>query len=107
MKKSAFQIFVTASSSKKFSLLCLILFIGMAKTVFAEDTGLFARGAIEIIVAPLEIPRQIILDSTQHVFPFGILTGVLSGSVKAVSRTFCGVKAMARSGAPYAKYFFL
>ena len=65
--------------------------------------GLIAQGLAKTVYAVFQLPVSILAGSTQS-FPLGIVTGAVSGSVKAVTGTVMGAVDMARGAAPYAKY---
>ncbi len=73
------------------------------------DIGLIFRGVARTLFSVFEIPRAILEQSTQVMFPFGIVTGTVSGSVRTVVGTLLGAADIARGAAPYAKYmvFFI
>lgn len=70
----------------------------------AQGVGYAARGATKVISGVFAIPRSMIEDSGRLMFPLGILTGAVRGSVQTVAATLGGTFDMVRGAAPYAKY---
>ena len=89
------------------------LFLILALTSFSvsayADVGLIFRGVGRTFISIFEIPRTILEHSTQVIFPFGIVTGALSGTIRTVMGTLGGIADIATGAAPYAKYmvFFI
>ena len=97
---------------KKTSLLVLGLsifgFLLQPSLAYAGSNGqnisLLLRGAAKTIGAPLQIPANMMADSARVMFPFGLVTGAIKGTVKATTGLVSGAIDLARGGAPYAKY---
>ena len=75
----------------------------------ADSMGLLFRGVARTLFSAFEIPRSILEDSTRVMFPFGILTGTINGTLRMLTGTLAGGLDIARGAAPYAKYavFFI
>ena len=75
----------------------------------ADGTALIFRGVARTVFSVFEIPKSILQDSTRVIFPLGIVTGAITGSVRTVVGTLGGALDIARGAAPYAKYalFFI
>ncbi len=69
-----------------------------------EDISYAARGAGKIVGGVFAIPKAMLQDSGRVLFPFGLVTGALRGTVQTVTGVVGGVVDVARGGAPYAKY---
>ncbi|MFH0985588.1 MAG: hypothetical protein V1882_08640 [Candidatus Omnitrophota bacterium] len=69
-----------------------------------EDIAYAARGAGKIVGGVFAIPKAMLQDSGRVMFPFGLVTGALRGTVQTVTGVVGGVVDVARGGAPYAKY---
>ena len=86
--------------------LALLLFLGVSLASFpvyadtGEDIAYATRGAGKIVGGVFAIPRAMLQDSGRVMFPFGLVTGAIRGTVQTVT----GVVDVARGGAPYAKY---
>ena len=75
-KKSGLLIFGVLSLS----------FLIQPSHAFASDgrnMALILRGAAKTIGAPLQIPASMLADSARVMFPFGLVTGAIKGTVKA------------------------
>ena len=72
-----------------------------------NDAALILRGTAKTVGSVLQVPASMLADSTQVMFPFGLLTGAVKGTVRAVVGTVSGALDIARGGAPYAKYALL
>ncbi len=70
----------------------------------AGNTASILRGATKTVGAAFQIPVAMLQDSTRVMFPFGILTGAVRGSVRTVAGVVSGAFDIAKGGAPYAKY---
>ena len=70
----------------------------------AEDISYAARGAGKIVGGVFAIPKAMLQDSGRVLFPFGLITGAVRGTVQTVTGVVGGVVDVARGGAPYAKY---
>jgi hypothetical protein len=99
------------SSMKKIkTLLSLWLVLGMIlapAALFAgtgEDISYAARGASKLVGSIFAIPKAMLQDSGRVMFPFGLVTGAVRGTVQTVGGVVSGVADVARGGAPYAKY---
>jgi len=69
-----------------------------------EDISYAARGAGKIFGSLFAIPKAMLQDSGRVLFPFGLVTGAVRGTVQTVTGVVGGVVDVARGGAPYAKY---
>ena len=69
-----------------------------------RNLGLIFRGVAKTVGAVFEIPKAMLVDSTQVMFPFGLLTGAVNGTFRTVGGAVGGALDMARGAAPYAKY---
>ena len=69
-----------------------------------EDISYAARGATKIIGGVFAIPKAMLQDSGRVMFPFGLVTGAIRGTVQTVTGVVGGALDVARGGAPYAKY---
>ena len=86
----------------------LILFLwGLPEAKAANSAGLIARGLVKTVSSAFAIPGAILRDSTQVMFPFGIVSGAVRGSFNTVAGTLGGLFDVARGSAPYAKYGLL
>ncbi len=70
----------------------------------ADDTGRFAQGLYNTTTGALEIPYQVVNSTLTKPFPFGVVDGVLRGTMYSVSKIFGGLFDMGAAAAPYAKY---
>ena len=82
---------------------CGLLVLGFSEPAYANP-GLILRGVAKTIFSAFQIPASMMQDSTRVMFPFGLITGAVRGSVKTVVGTMSGAVDLARGGAPYAKY---
>lgn len=91
-------------------LLCLSLVLGVLFTPslgyaeMGEDISYAARGAGKIVGSVFAIPKAMLQDSGRVLFPFGLVTGAIRGTVQTVTGVIGGTLDVARGGAPYAKY---
>jgi len=69
-----------------------------------EDISYATRGAGKIVGGVFAIPKAMLQDSGRVLFPFGLVTGAIRGTVQTVTGVVGGVVDVARGGAPYAKY---
>ena len=86
--------------------LCLLLaalIFSAPHPAYADSVGLIVRGVARTLVSAFEIPKSMMVGSTQA-FPVGLLAGTVAGSVKMVAGTLMGAVDIARGAAPYAKY---
>jgi hypothetical protein len=99
---------------KKIFFLCLFGFIciSVQPTAYASFLG----GLGKTVFAPLEIPKAMLQQSRN--FPFGLITGALSGTYNTVAGVASGMGEMAQgaasgavsaaqTAAPYAKYAWI
>ena len=93
---------------KTFWVLLLVLGVLFASfPVYAqvgEDVAYASRGAGKILGGVFAIPKAMLQDSGRMMFPFGLVTGAVRGTVQTVTGVVGGVTDVARGGAPYAKY---
>jgi len=75
----------------------------------ADDTSRFMQGFYNTTTGALEIPYQMVNSTMNMPFPFGIVDGVLRGTVYSVTKIFGGLFDMGAAAVPYAKYalFFI
>ena len=71
------------------------------------NSALILRGVTKVVGATFQIPAAMLQDSTQVMFPFGILTGAVRGSFRSVAGLLSGALDIAKGGGPYAKYALL
>jgi hypothetical protein len=69
-----------------------------------ENMGYLARGAGRIFGSMFAIPKAMLQDSGRVLFPLGLVTGAVRGTVQTVTGVVGGVVDVARGGAPYAQY---
>ncbi len=69
-----------------------------------ENVAYAARGAGKIFGSMFAIPKAMLEDSGRVLFPFGLVTGAIRGTVQTVTGVVGGVVDVARGGAPYAQY---
>ena len=69
-----------------------------------ENISCLARGAGKIFGGMFAIPKAMLQDSGRVLFPFGLVTGAIRGTVQTVTGVVGGVADVARGGAPYAQY---
>ena len=92
------------------SLLCLLFSLNVLLTsslgyaAMGEDISYAARGAGKIVGGVFAIPKAMLQDSGRVLFPFGLITGAVRGTVQTVTGVVGGALDVARGGAPYAKY---
>lgn len=72
-----------------------------------QSEALLFRGVGKALNAVLSIPAGMASGAARSGFPFGLITGVVEGTVSAVGNTISGAFDLARGGAPYAKYALL
>lgn len=70
----------------------------------SKDAGCIARGTGRLIGSVFAIPKAMLQDSGRVMFPFGIVTGAVRGTVNMVTGIFGGTMDVAEGSAPYAKY---
>ena len=72
----------------------------------SADMALIAQGLAKTVYAVFQLPANMVQGSVQSfpLFPVGLVTGTVAGSVKMVTGTAMGAFDMARGAAPYAKY---
>ena len=87
-------------------LLVLAVFCGHS-LVYADagqDISYAAQGATQIVGSAFAIPKAMLQDSGHVMFPFGLVTGAIRGTVQTVTGILGGAMNVARGAAPYAKY---
>jgi hypothetical protein len=74
-----------------------------------NDTNRFMRGFMNTTTGALEIPFQTVNSTLTKPFPFGVVDGVVRGTVYSMTKIFGGLFDMGAAAAPYAKYglFFI
>ncbi|MBU9889817.1 MAG: hypothetical protein KTQ49_08130 [Candidatus Omnitrophica bacterium] len=88
-------------------LLAILLLLAAVPSVHAgtgHDIAYAMRGIGKIFGGVFAIPKAMIQDSGRVLFPFGIVTGALRGTVETVTGVLGGTFDIARGAAPYAKY---
>jgi hypothetical protein len=84
------------------------VFLNTAVPVHAENVGHdvthVARGAGKLFGSVFAIPKAMLQDSGRVMFPFGLVTGAVRGTVNMVTGVVGGVVDVATGSAPYAKY---
>lgn len=89
----------------KISLFIFVIFlVSQSEAHAANNAALIMRGLAKTLSAPFAIPGSMIADSSRVMFPLGIVSGAIRGSLKTVAGTLGGVFDIARGSAPYAKY---
>lgn len=88
------------------TLICtLLLLCSLTPESHAQSSvDYLASGVAKVLGAAFAIPTEMIKDSGKVMFPFGILTGAVKGSLKTVGGVLAGGFDIARGAAPYAKY---
>lgn len=83
-----------------------VFFCGMflAQGSVIASNAQILRGVAKVITAPFQIPSAMLADSQKVVFPFGLVTGAISGTFQTLMKTVSGGLDMAQGAAPYAKY---
>ena len=69
-----------------------------------ENIAYVARGGGKIFGSLFAIPKAMLQDSGRVMFPFGLVTGAVRGTVQTVTGVVGGTVDVARGAAPYAKY---
>ena len=69
-----------------------------------NDIAYAMRGVGKIFGGVFAIPKAMLQDSGRVMFPFGIVTGAVRGTVQTVTGVLGGTFDIARGAAPYAKY---
>lgn len=96
---------------RRFSLSFLIVLalLFLKAPVCHANIPLIFRGLGRTLISVFEIPRAMVEHSGKVMFPFGIVTGAVEGSVRTVFGTLGGVLDVAQGAAPLAKYlvFFI
>ncbi|MFA7254609.1 MAG: hypothetical protein WC133_00720 [Candidatus Omnitrophota bacterium] len=97
--------------SKTFLVFFLVLGVLLTPSLgyaeMGEDISYATRGAGKIVGGMFAIPKAMLQDSGRVLFPFGLVTGAVRGTVQTVTGVVGGVVDVARGGAPYAKYAVL
>ncbi len=87
--------------------LVAVLFLSVVPIAGAdtgEDVAYASRGVSRILGSVFAIPKAMLQDSGRVMFPFGIVTGAVRGTVQTVAGVIGGTADVARGAAPYAKY---
>lgn len=82
----------------------MLLFQAIGYAGAGQDAAYIARGTGRLIGSAFAIPKAMLQDSGRVMFPFGIVTGAIRGTVEMVSGIFGGVTDVAEGSAPYAQY---
>jgi hypothetical protein len=69
-----------------------------------QDAAYIARGAGKFFGSVFAIPKAMLQDSGRVMFPFGLVTGAVRGTVQMVGGIVGGAVDVAQGSAPYAKY---
>jgi hypothetical protein len=91
-------------------LLCLLFALGLflapvpLQASDGQNIAYAARGAGKILSSMFAIPSAMLQDSRRVLFPFGLVTGAVRGTVQTVTGVVSGTVDVARGAAPYAKY---
>ncbi len=72
-----------------------------------QSEALLVRGVGKALTAVLSVPAGMAAGAARGSFPFGVIGGVVQGTVVAVTNTVSSAFDLARGGAPYAKYALL
>lgn len=87
-------------------LLVTVFYAAGPAPVYADvgrDLSLVLRGTSKTLGSVFQIPARMMTGGGAP-FPFGIVTGAISGTAQAVGGTLNGAVDIARGAAPYAKY---
>ncbi len=109
MRVSAVNCYMMRYSLRKRTV-CFILAIMVLTLLTPADVlagkrdGYIIRGVGRTLFSTVEIPKAMIQDSSQIMFPLGLVTGVIKGTFKTVAGTLMGVGDIAYGALPYAKY---
>ena len=90
-----------------FLLMMILCIVPVCPDAHAEGMVTFTQGLARTVLSVFEIPKAMIQDSGQVIFPLGIVTGTVRGSAKMVGGVLMGAVDMVRGAAPYAKYAML
>ena len=101
---------------KKIFLLCVACLVAVSVSMQSVAYAGFFSGLGRTVLAPLEIPKAMVQQSGN--FPFGLITGALSGTYNTVAGVASGMGEMvqgaasgavtaAQTAAPYAKYAWI
>jgi hypothetical protein len=82
----------------------LVFFLGPLAGTAHANNALILRGLARTVTSAFEIPKTMISHSRKVVFPVGIVTGAVEGSLRTVVGTVAGALDIAQGAAPYAKY---
>lgn len=72
----------------------------------ADSTGRFMRGFFNTTTGAMQIPYHVVNSTFTKPLPFGVVDGVLRGTVMSLTQIVGGVFDMGAAAAPYAKYLF-
>ena len=89
------------------SLAMIVGFLFVSPPVYAgagQDAAYIARGAGKFFGSVFAIPKAMLQDSGRVMFPFGLVTGAVRGTVQMVGGIVGGAVDVAQGSAPYAKY---
>ncbi len=81
----------------------ILLMLWAPKAAYADNLGLIFRGVAKTVGSVFQLPVGMLASSGQA-FPFGLISGAVGGTARAVSGTLSGAVDIARGAAPYAKY---
>ncbi len=84
-------------------MLILAVLTGIPKVGHSNVNKLLS-GTAKTMSSVFYIPGEILRDSQQVMFPFGIVTGTVKGAFKTVGGVLSGALDLACGAAPYAKY---
>ena len=95
---------------KKF-VIFILLFSLLSSSAFAasvyQDTNRFTYGFKRVLMAPFQIPYQMLRGTVQGPPLIGTVAGVLQGTFQTVGNLVGGAFDMGAAAAPYAKYAVL
>ncbi len=89
------------------SIIVVLSFLLVQTSVYAgagQDAAYVARGAGKFFGSVFAIPKAMLQDSGRVMFPFGLVTGAVRGTVQMVGGIVGGAVDVAQGSAPYAKY---
>lgn len=91
---------------RRFFILLMLFFCLTAATAppAHANPALLARGVSRVLTSAFQIPISMLQDSTRVLFPFGLVTGAVRGTVRTLGGMISGASDLIRGGAPYAKY---
>ena len=85
-------------------ILSIFLFHTTAYADTGQDISYLMQGTGKVIGSVFAIPKAMFQDTCNTMFPFGLVTGAIRGTVQTVTGLLGGTFDLARGAAPYAKY---